>query len=233
MPIASTKLPLVILPGIDGTRPPRGALLESLERHRPVHLIDYPLSAPADYEGLYRHILPRLPEGRFVVLGESYGGPLATIVAARLPERVAGLILAVTFVTPPLPSPFRAMTRWIGIGIVPQTIVEHILLNEQPGEARSLLRHAIASVPNTLMTARAVSALSCDMRTELSAAKCPVLALEAKRDRLVFGHCSRAIARARPNRRLVLIDGPHMILETHVDACAQVIESFCTEAEVQ
>ena len=164
-------------------------------------------------------------------MGESYSGPEATLIASRLGERVAGLILAVTFVAPPLPSPFRALTRWFGTGLVPLAVVERLLLNGERGDVRRLLHAAIAAVPDPVMTARAMAALSCDVRAELAAVECPVLSMEAKRDRLILGHCGRDIARVKPGRRRVVVDGPHMILETHVRECVQVIDGFCREIE--
>lgn len=227
----TSRLPLVILPGIDGTREVRAGLVSRLGRHRDVTLIDYPADAPSDYYQLYDYILPKLPEGRFVVLGESYSGPMATLVAARLKERVQGLVLAVTFVTPPLPAPFRAITRWFGTGFLPLAVTDWILMNSEPGRVREAMHRAIETVPDAAIKARALAALGVDMRSALASVECPVLALEAKRDRLILGHCSRAIGEAKPGRRRVLIDGPHMILETNVEESAQVIERFCEMVE--
>lgn len=227
----SGKLPLVYLPGIDGTRELRAEFVARLGRDREVVLIDYPADTPADYYKLYDYLLPKLPAGRFVVLGQSYSGPIAALVAARLADRVAGLVLAVTFVTPPLPRPFRALTRLIGTGRMPHAMTDWILLNSEPGAARDALHRAIETVPDSVITARALAALSADMRGALASVKCPVLALEAKSDRLMLGHVSRAIAEVAPQRQHVLIDGPHMIMETNVEACAQVIERFCEMAE--
>lgn len=229
----AAKLPLVILPGIDGTAEVRSALLRRLRRDREVTLIEYAAATPADYHKLYDFLLPKMPDGKFVVLGESYSGPIATLIASRMKERVAGLILAVTFVTPPLPAPFRAITRWLGTGFLPHAVTDWILMNSEKGPVRDAMHSAIETVPDAAITARALAALSVDARGALASVACPVLALEAKRDRLILGHCSRAIAESAPRRYHVLIDGPHMILETNVEESAQVIERFCKMMDEQ
>ncbi|MFX9246871.1 alpha/beta fold hydrolase, partial [Acinetobacter baumannii] len=78
--------------------------IDRLSPHRVVDFIAYPEHQPLGYQELLDLVLPTLPAGRFVVLGESFGGPLAVEIAARFKERVAGLILAATYVRPPLPS---------------------------------------------------------------------------------------------------------------------------------
>jgi pimeloyl-ACP methyl ester carboxylesterase len=43
----------------------------------------------------------RLPEGRFLPMAESFSGPIAIRLAAKLPARLVGLVPCATFASPP------------------------------------------------------------------------------------------------------------------------------------
>src|SRR5262245_9060176 len=90
------KLPLVLLQGMDGSGALLTELVECLASFRPVLVISFPNDKPLTYDDLTACVVERLPESRFVLLGESFSGPIAIEVAARQ-QRVAGLVLAASF----------------------------------------------------------------------------------------------------------------------------------------
>src|SRR6266849_5616303 len=94
---AAKNLSVLLLPGLDGTGQLLRDLSEQLAGHRPVHVISYPVDRPLDYGQLTALVEARLPNGQFVILGESFSGPIAIEIAAREKQRVAGLILASSF----------------------------------------------------------------------------------------------------------------------------------------
>ncbi|MGD2116027.1 MAG: alpha/beta hydrolase, partial [Acidobacteriota bacterium] len=102
---------ILALPGLDGT----GDLFRWLEREAPegfaVEPVSYPpdrgsgvLNYPAHLE-VARRWLPA--DGPFLLLGESFSGPVAVRLAAEAPPGLVGLILCATFVRPPSWSGFR------------------------------------------------------------------------------------------------------------------------------
>ena len=91
---------LVLLPGMDGT----GELFAPFEAKLRVPLvrIAYPATESMDYLQLVEYVRQRLPVGqRFVLLGESFSGPVAIGVAAQRPPLLAGLVLCCTFARTP------------------------------------------------------------------------------------------------------------------------------------
>ena len=74
---------LVLLPGLDGT----GALFRRFARALPEGLtsqaVHYPAHDPADYDDLLPRVRLQLPQAPFVLLGESFSGPLAIRLAAE------------------------------------------------------------------------------------------------------------------------------------------------------
>src|SRR4051812_32963307 len=95
---------LVLLPGLDGT----GSLFQSLLRELPADVEPIVLSYPArdvlDYSALTQLVLRSLPTARpFVLLGESFSGPVAVLTAAAQPKGLLGVILCASFVSAPRP----------------------------------------------------------------------------------------------------------------------------------
>ena len=102
---------LVLLPGLDGT----GRLFDPLIRHLPewIHpvVVSYPKDQSYGYQDLMKIVTRSLPEDTdFVILGESFSGPLSIMIARQRPKRLIGLILCATFVK----NPFRFLPSWAG-----------------------------------------------------------------------------------------------------------------------
>jgi hypothetical protein len=93
----SQKTAIVLLPGMDGTGELLGNLSDELSTHRPVQLIGYRVDRPLSYDQLIFYVRERVPNDRFVILGESFSGPIAIEIAATDP-RVVRLVLASLFV---------------------------------------------------------------------------------------------------------------------------------------
>jgi pimeloyl-[acyl-carrier protein] methyl ester esterase len=92
---------------MDGT----GELFKLALASFPANLKPIPVAFPndriVDYNGLVDLLLPRFQgEPRFLLLGESFSGPLVFKIASRRLKGLAGVILLNSFVTSPVP-------RWI------------------------------------------------------------------------------------------------------------------------
>ena len=95
---------LVILPGLDGTGARITPFLREMERTVQVRVLEYPPDQPLGYAELESLVRQGLPQGeRYVLLAESFSGPIAIRVAADPPPDLAGVILCGTFARNPLP----------------------------------------------------------------------------------------------------------------------------------
>ena len=95
---------LVLLPGLDGTGLLFGPLVAALPAGLRAAVVRYPVDRSMGYAELAASAAEQLPQGeRFVLVGESFGGPLAMILAAGRPAGLVGLVLCATFVTSPRP----------------------------------------------------------------------------------------------------------------------------------
>ena len=77
---------LVLLPGMDGMGEIRAPLVSALAPRLRVVALSYPQDRPLGYAELTQIVLDRLPPGRLVMLGESFGGPIAIRIANEQPE---------------------------------------------------------------------------------------------------------------------------------------------------
>jgi pimeloyl-ACP methyl ester carboxylesterase len=168
--------------------------------------------------------------GEFVVVGESFSGPLALMLAARRPPGLRGVVLCASFVRFPLPVP----QRWLGVfqpwvfRFRPHRLISWVLLGRhRRGELGRLLGEAVRSVSGEAMAARARAVMGLDVTAELRACPVPVLYLRAREDRVVRRGCWRAVQAARPDAEVAELSGPHLLLQAAPSEAAAVIASFC------
>jgi pimeloyl-ACP methyl ester carboxylesterase len=224
---AADNMAILLLPGMDGSGSLLTALVERLASRRPVRVISYPSSAPLTYDDLTAFVMERTPDSRFVILGESFSGPIAIEVAAT-ERRVAGLILASSFARHPMPRVLVPLAKILDLTRVPKRIVEASLLGSSATpELIASLHQVLAALPRDVIRARASEVLRIDKRNRLLAVTCPMLCLHGRYDRLVRKAYLDELIASRPNCEVRMFDAPHMLLETHAAEAATAINGFC------
>ncbi len=222
---------LVLLPGLDGTGMLFRPFLSALPAEIRPQGQAYPVDTPTTYEELVPAVLAALPrEAPFALLGESYSGPLALMVAARRPTGLRAVILCASFIRNPLPLapawlsrfvrpfPFRFFRFFSG--------VKALLGRVSTPALRRLAAEALAPVQPAVLAARVRSVLSVNVTSELEACNVPVLYLRGEHDHVVLSHNSRRIQEIRAGVRVVSVQAPHLILQTKPEAAARAIVEF-------
>jgi len=222
---------LLLLPGMDGTGRLFVPLLAALPPDIDGEPVAYPPDEPLGYEGLLPLVEAAAARGGdFVVVGESFSGPLALLLAARSPLGLRGVVLCATFIRFPLPVPARFrgwvrawMFRWQPLGIV-----AWVLLGRRArGGLGRMLRDAVRSVSPEALAARARAVAAVDVTAELRDCPVPVLSLRAAGDLVVRRGCAEAIRAARPATEEVVLPGPHLVLQTAPEEAAAALAAFC------
>ena len=222
---------IVVLPGLDGT----GLLLERFKRAvectgRAVEVLAYPTDRPLGYAELEALVRAGLPSQPFVLLGESFSGPLAIRIAAAPPPNLRGLILSTTFAVSPVPllRSCAGLTRFAPAR-PPMALLSWWLLGRwsTPG-LRAALRSALQRVAPEVLRARAAEALRADVRTLLQQVRVPVLCLQATHDRLLPAGVQARLVSGLPTCEIAAIAGPHLLLQTKVEECAERVRHFVT-----
>lgn len=204
--------PLVLLPGLDGT----GRLFERFRAAAPRAVPCRPLAYPqiSAYDELEDWARDRLPAA-CLLLGESFGGPLALRLAASLPGQVLGVVLVATFVVPPGPGmrlvPWGMVTR-----VEPSDLALRWLLlsGARDAELLAAVREVRAATPRWIVASRLRAVARVDARPALERCAAPILYLQATHDRVVRRRSLAALLSARPGVSWRRIEAPHLLLQS-------------------
>lgn len=232
-------LTAVLMPGIDGTGTMFGPLIEHLPAWLDPQVISYPTQDVLSYKELADRVVASLPTGQpYIIIAESFSGPLALMVSERADKNLKAIILCATFLTNPRP--------WLA-KLAPLLLHEWVL-NQQPrkwmvrmvitGDAASdeLLTRVLnihKTVAPKVQLNRLREVIQVDVRDKLQNCSTPMMYLRARRDHLIFRYSLKEIQALRPDIHCVDIDGPHFLLQTRPRQCMQQILEFLRNNQVQ
>jgi pimeloyl-[acyl-carrier protein] methyl ester esterase len=230
-----SKLTLVLLPGMDGTGALFAPLIAALKGEFAVRVVSYPVDGARGYaelDAIAQRFLPM--DEPYVILGESFSGPIAVSLAARATPNLTALVLCCTFVHNPRPalSMMRGLLGVLPVSIAPVTALSHLLLGKfSTNELRQCLANSLRQVSPAALRARLAAVLSVDVSEKLAKVQVPILYLRAKHDRLVPSSASALIANVNPKTQVVEIDAPHFLLQTVPIEAAKIIIQFVKDVK--
>ena len=225
-----STITLVLLPGLDGTGDLFAPVVDALGPSVPIQIVRYPLSDASDYatcEAIARAVLPT--DRSYVLLGESFSGPISVSIAATAPPGLCGLILCSTFVCNPQPylRPLRPLLSILPIHSAPLCVSRFLILGGFATPAlRNLHQQTLARLPATTVRERLRAILECDVSAALADVHVPVLCLTAKHDRLIPNAAAQLIHYHAPAATMVEIDAPHFLLQCRPSDAADAIRMF-------
>ena len=219
---------LVLLPGMDGTGLMFEPFLPAVAGFE-VRVVRYPpeLAAYPDCVAFARAALPA--DRPFLLLGESFSGPVAIALAAERPAGLGALVLCSTFAKNPRPGWARLapLLRVLPPLPLPPALLRRLLLGRRAPEAlRRLVDAMLPRFPAATLKARLLAVGAVDHTPLLARIQVPVLALCARGDRLVPPAAAAWLKAHLPALELVRLDGPHWLLQTRPEAAAQAIRAF-------
>ncbi|HEV3007405.1 MAG TPA: alpha/beta fold hydrolase [Burkholderiales bacterium] len=224
---------LVLLPGLDGTEIFLQPLLKALpDSVRPL-VVSYPLSGSNRYADLFdivREAVAGIAE--FHVLGWSFSGPLALMLAAAEPERVRSVILSSSFVRPPRPDLARLRFALGGPAIWLWRAARRLplwLLRPRSDPFRQAKSQTWQRISARVLAKRVREVMRVDACEALRACRQPVLYIAASRDGIVPRRCLDEILGVRPSVKVVTIEGEHFAMYANPQPAAQAIAAFIAE----
>ena len=227
--MADARATLILLPGLDGTDIFFRPLLAALPAWIDARCVQYDAAGPHDYVDLVPIIRDACRQCKdFFVLGWSFSGPLALMLASDSPPGIRGVILCATFVSAPWPFLrfFRRATTPSMARLFPFLSEILALFGRYSSEQfRRDRAECWSRVPPATLAARARTILGMDRRTRL-ACQVPLLYVRGAADIVVPRWNAHAVSRAIPSARVVTIDGPHLALYTNPGKAADVIAQF-------
>ncbi len=220
---------LVLLPGLDGTGELFAPFVQALGglAHQ---VVAYPVDRPMDYAEHVTFAVAKLPtEEEFVLLGESFSGPIAISIAASHPPRLRGLVLCASFASNPLPlfGPFAGIVGELPAVKFPAAMAAPWLYAGRATQALQRMHaEAMEKVSAEVINARVAAVLGADFRAQLDRIEVPMLYLRATADRLIPAAAWRSIHERRRDVELDEFEAPHFLLQTEPVACAEAVKKF-------
>ena len=224
---------LVLLPGLDGTGTLFGNLIPALEPEFEPIIVRYPPDVPLGYAESEAIARQSLPAGKpYILLGESFSGPIGISIAASAPSGLKALVLCGSFASCPRPylGRFWPLARHVPIQSVSKSFLSKYFAGRfSSPELHAALERARKSVDEQVLKARIAAVCAADFSAELRRVQVPILYLRASQDRIVPRAASEKIRRLMPSVRIVDIEGPHYLLQACADDAAEAIRRFARD----
>ena len=218
---------LVLMPGLDGTGKLFAPIIPLLEPHFRLQIVTYPdLDSFTDYVD---NALAQLPtESSFSLVAESFSGPIALTLMAQHPGIIGPSVLSATYARSPLAELTR-MSNYIpdqmfSIGALGQFCLDvYEAEDEDFSETQPLPLNITEQLDGSMLKNR-ISALSrIDISALLPGIDVPILYLHATQDRIVSEHDAAMLQTNLPTVDRIDINGPHLLLQTRPQQCAEQI----------
>jgi surfactin synthase thioesterase subunit len=212
------KTKIVLLPGMDGT----GLLFEPLVNQLPDTLeaiiINYPRDQRLSYSELLVYVKAKLPKESFILLAESFSGPIAYQLAMDKTININKLIFVASFISNPNPK-LSSIMKFLPLSIIlrcpiPKSLLSYLCLGKFSNlELASQIKNAINSSNVNVLTHRIKELRTIKLPRKTLDIKC--LNFIASNDRLLTKGVSDRISKYCLNAESIKIDGPHFLLQTN------------------
>ncbi|MGB4811688.1 MAG: alpha/beta hydrolase [Methylophilaceae bacterium] len=224
------KISLVLLPGMDGTGKLFAPLIALLPSYISPIVIIFPTTIKLSYQELATLVQAQIPpDGPYILLGESFSGPIAIALAANANVHLKGLILTCTFAINPRQflSKFRILVPCLPINAWSRPVLNQLLLANFDSPALSqYLYDVVSQVPPAVMRYRLDEVMQVDETVALRKITQPILYLQAKNDYLVPPTAAQTILKLAQHAQIVALDAPHLLLQVATKAAVVQIEYF-------
>ena len=162
--------------------------------------------------------------GPCILIGESFSGPLAILLAERHPSIIQHLILVASFATSPISS-IAMFAPWSLLFRLPLPRSVSRLLIGNHDHLLTTLRTAIGAQSAKTKAKRITMVATVDVVTSLLQIDCPITYLAPTQDRLIHKRHGLSISKTNSRSGIRHIDGPHLILQTCPKKCWDEIKA--------
>lgn len=223
------KITIVLLPGLNGTAGLFDPLLSVATNEYELMVISYPTHQVKSYEELTEYVLEEIGsiKGRFVVVGESFSGPIATLLSAQSINRLIGTILVATFTS----APYFTFARYLPWKLIFKVAKGFYWLRIKFSDTKnpSILKAVsieLQKVSPVVLAARTRAALSIDVSKELQKSKVPMVYFSAKYDVVVPKWNLKKILNIKPDINVVTFNTNHFLLQSVPQQAWEAIDKF-------
>ncbi|MBT5934787.1 alpha/beta hydrolase [Sulfurimonas sp.] len=214
---------LVLLPGLDGTGKLFAPLIEALPSSIDIQVITYPLNKEQSYNELIEYVKQNLPEEEFVLLAESFSGPIAYQVALSKPKQLKSLILVATFLENPRPFLLKFIPSSRVLALPIPTILSRIFFLGFSVKTKviELFNKAIKTVSPSVIQYRLKEITQ--LKPSSQKVKLKTTYIQASNDKLVPSKSLQDWQKVCDEIDIFTVKGEHFILQANSIRCAEVV----------
>lgn len=218
---------ILILPGLDGTGTLLSEVAELLKSKHEVTVIRYASDLYA-YQDLKTKVQTALPADDYIIVAESFSGPLAVMIASENPTGLQGVVFVATFAKTPFKVP-KFLTYLVDITPTKSRLLSRLAQPFLMGrwatpEFTTRFKQVMHAVPASTMAGRLREVLKVDVVQKLMAIDIPTIYLSARDDRLIPSRMASDFDRLPPN--VFEIAGPHFLLQANAKESSKHILGF-------
>ncbi len=218
---------LILLPGMDGTGILFKPFVEKLPQSLVIEVISYPLKEKLSYRELAIFVKENLPEKeKFILLAESYSGPVAYLLAQDQAPNLKSIIFVASFLTPPRSVLLKILSmlpleKLLDMQI-PSFIAKFFMLGARiEKETLNLFKQTLEKVSGAVLAKRfrEIAKLTFDLKI----IDIPAIYIQGKNDKLVPSFNVEIFKQCFKGLKVYQVSGPHFILQANPEDCALIV----------
>jgi pimeloyl-ACP methyl ester carboxylesterase len=219
-----TNITIVLLPGLNGTRDLFKPLVDKAPSHFNILTVAFPAQESYSYQQLTEYVLEKIShfEGGFILLGESFSGPLALFVAQTKPYSLKGVILAATFVTAPNIKIARFLPWAFGFRLA--KFVGSLFCKNQPKSVLGLVFNELTKLNPQVLAERIQAIFSVNAEAALKECSVPIMYFLGKNDFVVPRQNLDRVLAIRSDVKVIEFNTDHFLLQS---APAEAWNAIC------
>ena len=224
--IVGCYMKIVLLPGLDGTGLLLSRFVEALSENYSTQVIRYPSNELLQYHELADLVLKQLPHEDFILLAESFSGPIAYLVAQTKPKNLKSLIFVATFLAPPRKNLLK-FSAWLPMPVllslpIPNFFIRNFLLGHDIDELTiKLFKKSLKDATAKTLAYRLQQINQLNLK--LTPIQYPVIYLQANQDFLVQKDSLGLFKKYCKQLKILNIDSQHFVLQTQPERCAKML----------
>ena len=188
-------------------------------------VIPLPQSGSQSYENLANYVEAQLPTEDFIIVAESFSGPIAALLSYKKLTNLKGIVFVATFLSCPAPA-LIFLAKLVSLKMLLNTpfakfLISRFLLGDFD---YSMFIAAIKEAPNSILKERLALISNLKIATEYSFV--PSIYLIASSDYLVSSKQSNLFKEKFKNLQIEYIKGTHFLLQSNPKGCSEIINNF-------
>ena len=219
---------IILLPGLDGTGDLFEPLIEKLPGKFDIQIISYDTKKEQSYDDLTQSVLEQLPKEAFIIIAESFSGPIAYQIALQHPNHLKSIIFVATFLENPRIILLKILNilplKFLFALPIPTSIIKTFLLGKEIDEKAILLfKNTFKKLDPKIISFRLQEIANLpkiEKKLNLN-----ITYIQATKDKLVPDLSIKKFKKAFKNVDVYKIAAPHLVLQAKPQYCTKIINN--------